>query len=534
MIALDIVVAFARQHPWLLLLNVCMMVLVPLNDVVLPHLYGQMIVAISTPAWASTLLELIIALLVIQVGFILRDKLNERVKPMLEGFVKTEIVDMILLKHDTSFDELTTGDIVYRATKVPDVIMYWFRQLNDYVVPYLLVLVTAAVYFMRYDMVVGSVFLVFVAVLVGVFTLAPRACIEHSKPNDAVLGGINEVLAEIVNNMTSIYSSNSKRRELARLEDRCEAYGRTYARTATCTRAFKMALFPTTTVMVAFFVIRSRLLIRARAIHRDQFVSIFLVITSLLTSIFWMIELMRDSVLDVGTISNLDDVLLAPARSLLGPRPAGQPPPASASVVGLHEVTLSYAAGSAILDRVSVAFPPGKRTAIVGAVGSGKSTVLKVLLGFHRPESGDAYLGGRWYRDLDVREVRASIGYVPQNPVLFNDTVLYNVAYGNDGATYTEIRELAALVGFDEAFLRRGVGKNGMHLSGGQRQLVWCLRVLLKGPPIVVMDEPTASMDAASKDALMVVMDRMMADRTVIMITHDPYLLRFADHTVRM
>jgi ABC-type bacteriocin/lantibiotic exporter with double-glycine peptidase domain len=89
-------------------------------------------------------------------------------------------------------------------------------------------------------------------------------------------------------------------------------------------------------------------------------------------------------------------------------------------------------------------------------------------------------------------------------------------------------------VGFDEAFLRRGVGKNGMHLSGGQRQLVWCLRVLLKGPPIVVMDEPTASMDAASKDALMVVMDRMMADRTVIMITHDPYLLRFADHTVRM
>jgi ABC-type multidrug transport system fused ATPase/permease subunit len=160
-----------------------------------------------------------------------------------------------------------------------------------------------------------------------------------------------------------------------------------------------------------------------------------------------------------------------------------------------------------ILRDYTVRFETGQRTALVGNVGSGKTTILRLLLGLYTPTTGDVYYDGLWYSQSDLSRVRRAIGYIPQHPMLFDSTVLENVLYGSEdrvspAEAVAMLEETGLLLQLSQG-ADTNVGKGGQRLSGGQRQMVWCIRVLLQNPPVLVMDEPTASMDSASaRDAV--------------------------------
>ena len=159
---------------------------------------------------------------------------------------------------------------------------------------------------------------------------------------------------------------------------------------------------------------------------------------------------------------------------------------------------------------------------------------------FYLPQDGDLFINGKWNSNLETYQIRRNIGYIPQNPILFNRTVYENIKYGNDTITNEQIEKIINDLNIMGEFsnLEKGlntpVGVNGSKLSGGQKQLVWCLRILLSDPEIILMDEPTASLDQKSKDLLFKMLDMVMSkkDKTVIMITHDPYLLKKANRKI--
>ncbi len=520
--------SFIKKHPWLVLLNVAMMAFVPINEVLLPYMYGKMINDILTNKAVLTLLTLGVVIATTQTGFLLRDKINEKFIPTLESFIKTEFIDIILDKYNTDFDTLTTGDIIYKMTKIPDIIIYWFQWINDYILPYMIVFLTAIIYFLRFDMVIATIFVTFLIVLISIFLITPKVCMKHAQSNDEVFSNLHEKLEDIIHNMPSIYSSNTKSQELEMLKESGTIYSHHFAKTASCTRNFKGFMIPFTTGLVVLFVLRSKYLIDNKLVNHKSFVPMFVVLTSMLSSIFWLIDIMRYSVFDIGCLTNMNDLLQKPKskqRTIFNHRPPNE-------AIGLQNVTFSYK-GRKILDNLSINFSTGQSTAIVGPIGAGKTTILKILLGFHIPQHGDAYLQGRWYRELNIRTIRNTIGYVPQNPVLFNNTVLYNIMYGNR-TTEAEVTEFIKRLKIDPTFLNRQVGKNGMHLSGGQRQLVWCLRVFFKNPQVILMDEPTASMDQETKNTLLLLLSTLMKNRTVIIVTHDKYLLNHVDQIIRI
>jgi ATP-binding cassette subfamily B protein len=189
-------------------------------------------------------------------------------------------------------------------------------------------------------------------------------------------------------------------------------------------------------------------------------------------------------------------------------------------------VRFGYDADREILHGVSFEIPAGKTVAVVGPSGSGKSTLARLMFRFYDVNAGRISIDGQDIRDVTQKSLREAIGIVPQDTVLFNDTVEYNIAYGRTGARRAEV-EGAARAAHIHAFIAstpRGydtmVGERGLKLSGGEKQRVAIARTLLKNPPIMIFDEATSALDSANERAIQAELQSAARNRTALVIAH--------------
>ena len=189
-------------------------------------------------------------------------------------------------------------------------------------------------------------------------------------------------------------------------------------------------------------------------------------------------------------------------------------------------VDFSYETNRQILHQVSFAMPAGVTTAVVGASGSGKSTLARLLFRFYDIQQGAITIAGQELRAITQASLRQSIGIVPQDTVLFNDTIEYNIAYGKPGATHEQIVE-AAKAAYIHEFIQglpdgyaTMVGERGLKLSGGEKQRVAIARTILKNPPILIFDEATSALDSKSEQAIQTQLKEIAQGRTSLVIAH--------------
>ena len=194
--------------------------------------------------------------------------------------------------------------------------------------------------------------------------------------------------------------------------------------------------------------------------------------------------------------------------------------------VRFEGVAFAYGPDRPILRGIDVTIPPGKTLAVVGPSGSGKSTIARLLFRFYDVDGGAVLLDGQDVRAVTQASLRRAIGVVPQDTVLFNETIGYNIAYGRDGATRAEIEEAARAARIDTfiAGLPEGydtvVGERGLKLSGGEKQRVAIARTILKNPPVLILDEATSALDTATEREIQAELRRLGQGRTVLMIAH--------------
>ncbi len=199
--------------------------------------------------------------------------------------------------------------------------------------------------------------------------------------------------------------------------------------------------------------------------------------------------------------------------------------PGQASI-HFKSVGFGYNPDRTILHDVSFDVPAGGQVAVVGPSGSGKSTLVRLLFRFYDVTSGAIKIGDQDIRDVTLESLRHRIGIVPQDTVLFNDTLEYNIRYGRPEATSEQVREAARLAYLDEFITRlpegyqTSVGERGLKLSGGEKQRVAIARTILKDPAILVLDEATSSLDSRSEQAIQVALDTVAANRTTLIIAH--------------
>ncbi len=241
----------------------------------------------------------------------------------------------------------------------------------------------------------------------------------------------------------------------------------------------------------------------------------------------------RQALIDMG---GMFDLLEQPAEVM--DKPDAKTLVVTEGHVELRDVHFGYDAARPILKGVDLDVLPGQTVAIVGSSGSGKSTIGRLLFRFYDVTGGAMLIDGQDVRDVTQESLHAQIGVVPQDTVLFNDTIHYNIAYGRPDATEAEIREAARAANIHDFILslpdgyETTVGERGLKLSGGEKQRVGIARTLLKNPPILLLDEATSALDTDTEREIQRELRLMGQGRTVITIAHRLSTIQDADRIV--
>jgi ABC-type transport system involved in Fe-S cluster assembly fused permease/ATPase subunit len=219
-------------------------------------------------------------------------------------------------------------------------------------------------------------------------------------------------------------------------------------------------------------------------------------------------------------------------------RPGARPLAVTAGAIRFENVAFSYELARPILKGISFTVPAGKTVAIVGPSGAGKSTISRLLFRFYDLTGGRILIDGQDIREVTQISLRAAIGMVPQDTVLFNDTIRYNIRYGRWEASDAEVEEAAGLAQID-AFIRMSphgyeteVGERGLKLSGGEKQRVAIARTILKAPPILVLDEATSALDSHTEKDIQDALERVSQNRTTLVIAHRLSTIIAADEII--
>ncbi|MGZ8359952.1 MAG: ABCB family ABC transporter ATP-binding protein/permease, partial [Allosphingosinicella sp.] len=235
----------------------------------------------------------------------------------------------------------------------------------------------------------------------------------------------------------------------------------------------------------------------------------------------WVYRTIRQGLIDMEAMF---DVIDTPAEIA---DVAGAPElKVHAGHVRFEDVHFAYEPGRDILKGIDLEVKPGTMTAVVGPSGAGKSTLSRLLFRFYEPTEGRITIDGQDIGEVTQASLRASLGIVPQDTVLFNDTIGYNIGYGRDGATREEVEAAARGAAIHDFIMElplrydSKVGERGLKLSGGEKQRVAIARTLLKDPPILILDEATSALDSRTEAAIQETLHDVAARRTTIVIAH--------------
>ena len=278
------------------------------------------------------------------------------------------------------------------------------------------------------------------------------------------------------------------------------------------------------TIALATCMVMSAIDVMAGRDTVGQFIMVNALMLQLFIPLNFMGTVYREIRQSLTDIERMMDVLAEHPE--IADKPGALPLKVSGGTVRFESVVFRYDPERTILDGLSFEIPAGKMVAIVGPSGAGKSTISRILLRFYDVAGGRVTIDGQDIRDVTQQSLRQAFGVVPQDTVLFNDTILYNVRYGRPEATDDEVKAAAGLAQIDSfiATLPDGyatmVGERGLKLSGGEKQRVAIARTILKSPPLLILDEATSALDSHTEKEIQDALDRVSKNRTTLVIAH--------------
>ena len=325
-------------------------------------------------------------------------------------------------------------------------------------------------------------------------------------------------------NYETVKYFGAERREADRYDASMAKYERASIRTYTSLAWLNIGQTVIFTLALTLCMVMSARDVMSGANTLGQFIMVNALMLQLFIPLNFMGWVYRDIKQGITDIELMMDVLEQPPE--VADRPGAPDLAVKGGAVRFENVRFHYDPERTILDGLTFEVPAGKMVALVGPSGAGKSTISRILLRFYDVAGGRVTIDGQDIRDVTQASVRHAIGVVPQDTVLFNDTIGYNLRYGRPDATDADVEEAARLAQID-TFIRTlpegydtMVGERGLKLSGGEKQRVAIARTILKAPPILMLDEATSALDSHTEKEIQDALDKVAKNRTTLVIAH--------------
>ncbi len=448
--------------------------------------------------------------------------------------IRTQIYDKVMVLPLAYFSETRKGDVIARMTgdvqEIETSIISSLEMLfRD---PIQVVIYLATLFYMSTSL---TLFVLVLLPIAGfVIGRLGRTLKQTSMKGQKKMGVLLSMIEETLGGLRIIKAFNAEKKMRDRFRNTNELYTKIMVRMQRRRAlASPVSEFLGTAVMIIIMIYGASLVLAdASSLNPEEFIGYLMVFYFIIAPSKSFSTAMYNIQKGLASVDRVQEVM--EATNSITDKPGARPINDFQNSIEYKDVFFSYDHFEVLKD-INLVIEKGKSIALVGQSGSGKSTMADLLPRFYDVQRGDIVLDGRSLKEYKIKDVRALMGNVNQDPILFNDTFFNNIAFGVEGATEEDVISAARVANAHEfiSASRHGyftrIGDRGSKLSGGQRQRVSIARAVLKNPPIMILDEATSSLDTESERLVQDALFRLMKNRTSLVIAHRLSTIQFAD-----
>jgi ABC-type bacteriocin/lantibiotic exporter with double-glycine peptidase domain len=551
---------FIKENPRYLFLNIFFLLVSVINNYYLPKYYGLIFDMFNKNI--NVFLKAFMYILIVKaVVYFISEVQNYYIgiqRAGLEININKNLIDKIKNKFIVNPNDVVIGENLAAISEFQSTISDWYSYIFDYIVTYVATIGFFLFYVSKYDYMMPVLILLFLTT--SWYLLFSNATSCNNSSNTLSIDYLKKYqeVEDYLTNLLTIHTYNQYDEEYTRLKKFSKNFENSNQINNKCTLKWSLTGTLVSGLFLLSIMYRSFILLNKGKLTKSTFLSIYFIGSGILETLIYFSDTLHEMKRDYQTLKNIEKETkldLYNTTDMQKPQEEIEKQHKQQNnttntinntnnnqmLIKLSNISYKYnGSNQSIIDNFSMEIKQGERIALIGDIGSGKSTLIKIILGLLKPSDGDLFLNGINYKNLDQRDIFKRFGYMTQNPVLFNRSILENIQFGNPDVSRKEIVDLLERFKLNDVFnkldkdIDTPVGKNGSKISGGQKQIIWFLRIYLQNPDILLMDEPTASLSPESKETLWTLIKEGFKGKTIIMSSHDDFLIKLATRKIKM
>ena len=552
----------------------------PMESIVIPQLYSSFFSVLNKNTDKSVFIKYIGLIILVQIIVNLSNNITSYIEaifiPELNHYIINYIFKNLLRKYENSISEIELGKITARVSTIPGYVKELLTDFFVWLFPRIFTILLINIYFFYINFNLGIISLVMLVIFIYINGKYFYGCSDLSTERHDLFEENNQITQDLLSNSASIYAAGNTNNEIKEYDINSKVYTTKFKDNLFCINKANIISGFLIVILFAILNIFTVYLYYNKTIDYTKLITIFIMILYYVPCIITIGLILPSITHSFGPIRSVDPFLedlynvdknykekqntnkstnthnstSAKSNSITNNNSKSDNSnnkldkeifknKLNSGNIVINNLSFEYTKNNYIFKNFYLTIKNNERVAIIGNSGNGKSTLIKLIMGYYKVPNGTIYIDGRDINSFDVTELRKDIIYVNQNTKLFNTTILKNIQYGND-MTEKEINEIIKRIKVDGIFknLKDGLhsesGIEGSKLSGGQRQIVHLLRNIGKNNKIIILDEPTSAIDVENKENIINAIKELSKNKTLILITHDKKLLSLTNRIIKL
>jgi ABC-type multidrug transport system fused ATPase/permease subunit len=517
----------------------------PLESIIIPQIYSNFFDVLKKETDVNVFIKYISMVIFIQliVNFsnYMSIKMESILLPEMNHYIINYIFKNLLNKYENSAQELELGKIITRLSTVPNYLKEFFSDFLVWIFPRLVTIIIINIYFFYININLGIVSLLLL-ILYYYFNIKYfMKCTILSNERHILFENKNQLTQDKLSNSNSIYSAGYLNKEIKSYDKDTQKYTSKFKENLMCLN--RVNLVSGFLIMVLFIGLYSTTtyLFINKKINFKNLMAIFMTIIYYTPCIMTINGTLPDLIQYYGSLTATEDFIkeLYDVDNFKKNNIDKPIKKIENGNIVINNLTFDYNEKTNIFKNFYITFKENEKVAIIGPSGNGKSTLVKLIMGYYKIPNNTIFIDNNDINSFDLSDLRKQISYVNQNNKLFNMSIYKNIQYGNN-VSKDDIINISKKIGLDNIFknLKDGfetnAGIDGNNLSGGQKQVIQILRNMLKNNKIVILDEPTSAIDKENKMSILNAINELSRNKTLIIITHDDSLLSLVNRVITL